>query len=88
MASKLPILIWRLSSRNKDGNVVPIEQNLVQLGDASSLGGDFIFCHILKHHVHVVIEAPQCPHELLIALHDDPDARADALVDELEGQDL
>lgn len=35
----------------------------------------------------VIIEAQQGSTKFSIGLHDDPDARSDALVDQLEGQD-
>lgn len=42
----------------------------------------------LRRRTNKVIEPQERPGELALALHDDPDARADAAVDELEGEDL
>ena len=42
-----------------------------------------LFGHVLEHHVHVVVEAAQSPNNLLVAAHDRPDPRSDALVDQL-----
>ena len=44
-----------------------------------------LFGHVLEHHVDVVVEAAQRSHNLLVASHDHPHARADALVDNLCG---
>jgi hypothetical protein len=40
------------------------------------------FRHVVEHHVDKVVEATQRADELALVLHDDPDARADALVDQ------
>lgn len=65
------------------GNVVPVEQDLVELGDASPLRGGLVLGDVLEEHVDKVIEAQQCAHYLLVILHDDVDAGADALVHQL-----
>jgi len=41
-----------------------------------------LFGHILEHHVDVVVEAAQRADNLLVAAHNDPHPRADALVDQ------
>jgi hypothetical protein len=44
---------------------------------------DGLFGDILQHHVHVVVVPLQHTRHLLVALHDDPQPTADALVDQL-----
>lgn len=63
--------------------MIAVEQDLVELGNPPSLRGGLILGHILQHHVHEVIEAEQRPNDLLVALHDDVNAGADALVHQL-----
>ena len=33
--------------------------------------GGALFGNILQHHIHVIVEAAQRPHELLVTAHDD-----------------
>lgn len=63
--------------------MIAVQKDLVELGDSPSLGGGLVLRHVLQHHVHEVIEAEQCSDDLLVALHDDVDAGADALVYQL-----
>ena len=49
----------------------------------SLAGQRALFCHILQHHVDVVIEAAQRADELLVTTHDNVQPRPDAFVDEL-----
>ena len=100
------------ASRYQQRYVVPVEQDLVQLGDPLALRCDLaakrrargglgghgragfvggggaaarrgaLFGHILEHHVDVVVEAAQRADNLLVAAHNDPHPRADALVDQ------
>lgn len=44
--------------------------------------------HVFQDHVDVIVESEQRADDLLVGLHDHVDARADALVDELERHQL
>lgn len=52
-------------------------------GSWNGIGADLQLNDILQDHVDIVIESQQGPGELLVALHDNPDARADTFVDKL-----
>ena len=41
---------------------------------------------VLEDHVDVIVEASESADNLLVTFHDDPDSRADALVDQFEWQ--
>jgi hypothetical protein len=43
---------------------------------------DSQFYDVLQHHVDIIIEPKQRACKLLVAFHHNPDARADALVDQ------
>ena len=62
------------------GDVVAVEEDLVELGDPPALWRGLVLGDVLEHHVYEVVEAEQGAHDLLVVLHDDVDARADRLV--------
>lgn len=72
-----PVVRWPLSYH---GDVIAIEQDLVQLCDASALGRGFELGHVLQDHVDKVVESEERAHDLLVVLHDNMDSRADGLV--------
>lgn len=47
------------------------------------MGEGLLFCDVLQNHVDIHIEAPKSPDQLLVTLHDHPDFRPDASVDQL-----
>ncbi len=52
---------------------------------ASSTRWPVLLSYVLQDHVHELVEAAQRAYHLLVALHDDPNARVDALVNQLCG---
>lgn len=58
--------VVRLAARHQHCDVVAVEQDLVQLGDALALGRDLDFLHILQHHVYVHIKPTQRANDLLV----------------------
>lgn len=64
-------------------DVVPIEENLFQLCNASPFGRLLILGDILQHHVHIVVKSQQRPHNLLVVLHYYVDSGSDTFVHQL-----
>lgn len=65
------------------GDVVSVEQDLVELCHPPSFGGRLVLRHVLQQHVDKVVESQQSSHHFLVVLHDDVDAGADALIHKL-----
>jgi len=53
---------------------------LIQFGDAATIGRVLILRHIVQEHIYKVVESQKSAHHLLVVLHDDVDAGADAFV--------
>ena len=62
-----------LPTGHQHGDVVPIEQDLVQPGHPPTLAGALVLHHVVQHHVDKVVETQQGAHHLLVILHDDVD---------------
>ena len=54
----------------------------------SHLRLSLLFCDVVKHHVHIIVKAPERADELLVSTHYYVYARADTLVNKLERQHL
>lgn len=65
------------------GDVVPVEEDLVELGDPPALRRGLVLGDVLENHVDEVVEAEEGPHDLLVVLHYDVNPRADRLVHQL-----
>ena len=66
------------------GDVVAVEEDLIQFGYPPSLWCDFKFCHILQHHVDKVIKAQRRADNFFVGFHDDVNWRADTFVRQLK----
>jgi len=72
--------LWPLPPGHQHRDVVPVQEDLVQLGHPPPLAGRLVLGHVLQHHVHEVVEPEQSAHHLLVVLHDDVHPRADGFV--------
>ena len=72
----------------QNSNIVPIEQDLLHVGDALALRRVLILRHIFEHHIDKDVKAAKRSHELLLSLHNDPDLGTDASVDQLAGHEM
>ena len=79
------VSLWTVSTRNQHGDVVPIQQNLVQLGDSPALTGHLVLGHVLQHHVDEVVKAEQSADHLLIILHYNVHSGADGFINKFQG---
>ena len=60
-------------ARHQHGDVVPIQQDLIQPGHSPTLAGALVLHHVIQHHVDKIVKAQQGAHYLLVILHDDVD---------------
>ena len=78
------VSLWPVASRNQHGDVVPIQQDLVQLGHPPALAGHLVLRHVLQHHVDEVVKAEQSADHLLIILHYNVHSGADGFVNKFQ----
>ena len=72
---------WLLETYH--GDIVAIEQDLIELGDSSSLRRALVLGHVFQVHVDEVVEPEQRAHDLFVVLHDDVNARSNSFVHQL-----
>ena len=53
------------ATRHQHGDVVAVQENLVQLGHPPALAGALVLDDVLQHHVDKVVEAEECAHQFL-----------------------
>eukprot|EP00252_Welwitschia_mirabilis_P010454 TRINITY_DN23720_c0_g1_i1.p1 TRINITY_DN23720_c0_g1~~TRINITY_DN23720_c0_g1_i1.p1 ORF type:complete len:129 (+),score=13.14 TRINITY_DN23720_c0_g1_i1:142-528(+) len=82
-----PISFWA-ATRNKNGNVISVEQDLIKFCYPPSFRCYLIFRDIFKDHVDINIETPQDSHKFLISFHDNPYPGPNASVYQLLGKQM
>ncbi|GAU95446.1 hypothetical protein RvY_07062-2 [Ramazzottius varieornatus] len=74
------------SARHQHDDVATIQQDPFQLVNTTSFRGGLVLSNIVQHHVDVVIKSEQSPNDFFVGAKDGVDARANALVDQLQRQ--
>lgn len=76
------------ATRNQHSNVIAVEQDLIELRDATAFGGLLELSDVFEDHVDEIVEAEKSSDDLFVVAHDYVNARADTLVDQLEREQL
>ena len=83
-----PLVGGAFAAWHKHGDVVAIEQDLVEFGDTATFARILELGHVLQDHVHKVVESQERAHDLLVIAHDDVDTGAYALIDQFKRKQL
>lgn len=75
-----------MTSRDQHRDVVSVEEDLVEFGDSLAFRSVLDLCDVFQKHVDEIIESKERSSHLLVVLHEDVNARSDALVDEFWGE--
>lgn len=74
--------IWNVSTWYQHSDGIPVQQDLIQLGDASAFRSVLVLGHIFQEHIDKVVEAEQSSDDFLVVPQNYVDARTNAFVNQ------